>query len=74
MDDSKIYEITIHRLQRWSLKLRADHATPLCLVGVGHDHKLGQLVVCVPEEFTNFDIIEILKAVQIQLIKEDPYR
>jgi len=57
-------EITRERLERWSQKLEKEHATPMCLVGVGHDQKSGQLVVCLPDgpQMTNQLVANILRA------------
>ena len=38
--------ITERRLERWAKSLSEDHATPVLLVGVGHDEKSGALSVC----------------------------
>lgn len=46
MDTDKI---TQERLGSWRERLREAHATPLVLIGVGHEHKSGELVLCVPE-------------------------
>lgn len=74
MDSDKIEEITCDRLQKWAFKLLSEHSTPVILIGIGHDHKSGQITVCVPENFTDFEYIGILKAALIQLKKEDPFR
>ena len=42
--------ITAHRLERWAAKLSKEHATPLVLVAVGHDHAQGKLVIVTLEE------------------------
>ena len=42
--------ITEERLNRWKKKLEAEHATLAMLIGFGHDHAKGRLVVCVPDE------------------------
>jgi hypothetical protein len=42
--------ITNERLHRWKEHLYASHATPLLLVGVGHDHNRGALVICTLDE------------------------
>ena len=42
-------EITAERLQGWRARLREENATPICLIGIGHQQKRGQLVLCVPE-------------------------
>jgi len=38
------------RLERWAARLVDGHATPLVLVGVGHDHARGQIVVVTLDE------------------------
>jgi hypothetical protein len=55
-------QITNERLERWKAKMSASHATPLVLVGVGHDHLSGQLVVCTLEEpdLSNARVRELL--------------
>ena len=37
--------INEERLDRWRQRLQQEHATALVLIGVGHDHKIGQLTV-----------------------------
>jgi hypothetical protein len=41
--------ITAERLASWRDRLKEENATPMVLIGVGHDHKSGQIVLCVPE-------------------------
>ncbi len=41
-------QIANARLESWKHKLADFNATPLVLIGVGHEHKSGELVVCVP--------------------------
>lgn len=57
-------EITRSRLARWTDKLDLENATPVMLLGVGHDHKSGQLVICVPDEpqFNNALVRDFLLA------------
>ena len=43
-------QITDERLNRWKERLRESHATPLCLIGIGHDHNSGTPVVVTLEE------------------------
>jgi len=61
-------EITAERLAGWSKKLSAQHATPLLLVAVGHDHVSGQVVVCIPEGIDN----DMLRAHLLFVLKELP--
>lgn len=42
--------ITRERLARWAERLRERHATPLVLVGVGHDERSGQVTVVAVDE------------------------
>ena len=42
--------ITKGRLKGWARRLAQEHATPIVLVGVGHDEKQGQLVVLTVED------------------------
>jgi hypothetical protein len=50
MTPDKIAEINADRLDRWTKRLLSSHATALVMVGVGHDHKKGQLVLCTTED------------------------
>jgi len=54
---------------RWTEKLVAEHATPVVLVGVGHDARKGTLVICAVEEpsVTNRVIAGFLRDAAIQL-------
>jgi hypothetical protein len=61
MDAARIREICRQRLQQWEGRLVEEHATPALLIGVGHDHKSGQLVLLVPEEVTNEQILELVR-------------
>ncbi len=45
-----VEEITEERLARWKVKMKDAHATPLMLIGVGHDHKRGEFVICTLDE------------------------
>lgn len=50
MTRQQIVSITRERLDRWAERLAGEHATPAVLVGVGHDHREGNLVLCVTED------------------------
>lgn len=73
MNNSKIQEISCERLQRWTFKLFSEHSTPAILIGIGHDHKSGQITVCVPENFSNDDIINILELAILRLEIKEPH-
>lgn len=53
-------EITRERFASWTKRMSEQHSTPMLLLGVGHDHTSGQLVVLVPEEVTNADVRRLL--------------
>jgi len=52
--------ITRERLARWAKKLDGEQATPMVLLGVGHNEKCGQLVVCIPEDVDNATVLACL--------------
>jgi hypothetical protein len=64
-----VKRINRDRLSSWEKQLTGSHATPFILVGVGHDHVSGQLVVCTTEDRSNTDIILTLQAVIAELQK-----
>ena len=47
--------------------LDSEHASPFCLVAVGHDYNSGTLVICVTENETSLDIAGWLPALQGRL-------
>ncbi|GAI81422.1 unnamed protein product, partial [marine sediment metagenome] len=49
MERIEIETIGKERLDKWQQRLIDEHATPVILVGVGHDHRSGQVVVYIPE-------------------------
>lgn len=61
MTRDKIHKINVERLGRWKNKLVDNHATPVMLLGVGHDHKEGELQICITEERTDQQIYLLLK-------------
>ncbi|MBA7713255.1 hypothetical protein ES703_122255 [subsurface metagenome] len=73
MNDSKIQEICCERLQKWTFKLLCEHSTPAILIGIGHDHKSGQITLCVPENFSNDDIMNILELSILRLDIKEPH-
>ncbi len=56
-----VKRITDERLQSWSKQLINAHATPVLLLGVGHDHVSGQINVVVTENMTPVQIRAFLK-------------
>lgn len=43
-------QITQERLKSWAKRLSEQHATPLLMLGMGHDANAGQLVVLTVED------------------------
>jgi hypothetical protein len=50
MTDAQVQVITRQRLECWGERLAEDHCTPAVLIGVGHDHRAGDLHICVPHD------------------------
>lgn len=50
MDTQQVREITTERLADWRNALVRNHATPVALIGVGHDHNSGELHLCITED------------------------
>lgn len=46
-------QITKERLDSWRARMKESNATPVLLVGVGHDQTSGQLVICTVEDIAN---------------------
>jgi len=60
MESSEIKSICEERLGKWTQRLVDEHATPVILVGVGHDHKNGALVVITLEEMDDRQLLLFL--------------
>ena len=70
MDKTQIQIICEHRLDSWSDILVENHATPLLLIGVGHDDHSGEMHIIVPDDklISNEMIVAILhKALQLKI-------
>lgn len=50
MTSETIRRITVERLDGWAARLVQEHATPMLLMGIGHDHTSGQVVICCVED------------------------
>jgi len=61
MNNTQIDSISKQRLYSWKEKLNAEHATPVLLLGVGHDHNNGKIVICVTEDRSDQEIILFLE-------------
>jgi hypothetical protein len=64
-----VEQITKDRLDKWAQRLSESHATPMMLLGVGHDQHKGTLVVCTleEEELDNAMLCGFLRAALYQL-------
>lgn len=49
MTAAQIIRINNERLSNWGTQLSDNHCTPAILIGIGHDHRSGELHVCIPE-------------------------
>lgn len=54
-------QITRERLAGWTKRLDSEHATPMLLIGIGHDHTSGQAVLCIPEDIPMERVRELLQ-------------
>lgn len=59
--------INDERLGRWKNQMNRKHATPLLLVGVGHDHNNGDIVILTTEERTEQETLAIILGVATKL-------
>lgn len=62
-----VKKITGARLSRWGNKLISEHATPALLLGIGHDHVSGRIILCVTEDRSDTELIAFLEAAIIAL-------
>lgn len=70
MESTEIETIGRDRLDGWLKRLVEEHATPLILIGVGHDHKGGEAVLLTVEEMTDLEIAEFLHGVLSKFVRE----
>lgn len=61
MDTAKVKSINVKRLSSWGDRLTENHATPVLLLGIGHDHKSGQINVLVTEDMSDAEILLFVK-------------
>jgi hypothetical protein len=61
MTSYRVREICKERLAGWTEQLVGEHATPVILIGVGHDHKSGQLTVVTTEDLPNDAVAAFLE-------------
>jgi hypothetical protein len=59
--------INDERMGRWKVKLNRVNATPVFLMGVGHDHNQGQLTIYCTEDRTDEELLLFLEEAAKQL-------
>lgn len=69
MNTNEVREICRQRLAGWTKKLVAEHATPVLLLGIGHDNHSGQIVICATEDTANSQILLFLQAAELGVKK-----
>jgi hypothetical protein len=47
MNDAEVARITDERLAAYRRRMLENHATPLVMLGVGRDHRSGEINLCV---------------------------
>ena len=62
MSPERVTEITAERLSRWGNYLAAKHATPLLVLGMGHDERRGTVEVCIPADVPLPDVLVAIRA------------
>lgn len=70
MKQDEIETICKERLDKWAKRLVGDHATPVLVLGVCHDEKQGQVVLCTTEEMTEPELIIFVRGTLNILIKQ----
>lgn len=63
MNDEEVRAICRERLALWTEHLVSDHATPILLIGVGHDKRSGEVVLCTTEGLSDRAISVFLRGV-----------
>lgn len=63
--------INLHRMRSWTAKLIAAHATPVLLLGVGHDHNSGKITLVVTEDLTSAELRAFLMAALVEISRDD---
>lgn len=57
MRREQINKINVGRLSRWKDRLNDTHATPVLMIGVGHDHYNGKVILCTTEDLTDSELL-----------------
>lgn len=67
MDTSMIEEICRDRVDRWIKRMVQDHATPIVLVAVGHDHHKGEMHVMTTEELDDETVAMFMEVATLRI-------
>ena len=69
MTSSQCQEIGEERVASWVVKFVEEHATPFVMVGIGHDHKSGNIVlVTVDDDIASRRTVKAILQKAIQLL------
>jgi hypothetical protein len=70
----EVERICRERLEAWGKRLAEAHATPVLLLGVGHDHRSGEAVLVTTEDMPEEHLREIVSFLfrQVWLEAEKP--
>lgn len=61
METGEIDDICRERLDSWRQRLVSEHSTPVMMLGVGHDHKKGQIELITLEEIDDYQLLVFLR-------------
>lgn len=62
-------EISAERLAKWRRRMASAHATPILLMGLGQDHKAGEITICTPGEMDPATLAMLLREAIDQLVQ-----
>jgi hypothetical protein len=62
-----VKHINDERLGRWKVQMIRRHSTPLILIGIGHDHNIGEVTVLCTEDRTDEQLLLFMENAVKQL-------
>ncbi len=68
MTHSELAQAVEQRMVEWAKRLMQAHSTPFIMVGLGHDHRAGQVVTFLEDRITVPQTIAYLEEV-VKLLK-----
>ncbi len=69
MTREEINKICDQRLALWTIKMIQEHATPLLMIGIGHDQSSGKVSIYTVEDMADEHIIQALQFALGELIR-----